>query len=116
MSYPLARADRKGVVSHCGPAREKSGEEFYSALGSGVWGSVDGGGGLGGCLAPFRCSRPWQQRELSVYLTVKACEKRRRERKKKRKRNREKENERGRAEKKKKKKKKTTGKGNCWKS
>lgn len=80
-----------------------------------MWGSVDGGGGLGGCLAPFRCSRPWQQRELSVYLTVKACEKRRRERKKKRKRNREKENERGRAEKKKKKKKKQQEKATAGK-
>ena len=61
-----------------------------------------GGGGegaLGGCLVPFRCCRPWQQRELSVYLTVKACEKRRRK-KRKRKRNRERERKSERREKK----------------
>lgn len=30
---------------------------------------------LGACLVPFKRHRPWQQRELSAYLTVKACEK-----------------------------------------
>ena len=29
---------------------------------------------LGACLVPFKRHRPWQQRELSAYLTVKACE------------------------------------------
>lgn len=30
---------------------------------------------LDACLVPFKRHRPWQQRELSAYLTVKACEK-----------------------------------------
>lgn len=30
---------------------------------------------LGACLVPFKRHRPWQQRVLSAYLTVKACEK-----------------------------------------
>lgn len=30
---------------------------------------------LGACLVPFKRHRPWQQRELSAYLTVKACKK-----------------------------------------
>lgn len=30
---------------------------------------------LGACLVLFKRHRPWQQRELSAYLTVKACEK-----------------------------------------
>lgn len=33
---------------------------------------------LGACLVPFKRHRPWQQRELSAYLTVKACEKEKR--------------------------------------
>lgn len=35
---------------------------------------------LGACLVPFKRHRPWQQRELSAYLTVKACEKEERRR------------------------------------
>lgn len=38
-------------------------------------GRLGGSVHLGACLAPFKRHRPWQQRELSAYLTVKACEK-----------------------------------------
>lgn len=30
---------------------------------------------MGACLVLLKRHRPWQQRELSAYLTVKACEK-----------------------------------------
>lgn len=42
-------------------------------------GRLGGSVHLGACLVPFKRHRPWQQRELSAYLTVKACEKRRKE-------------------------------------
>lgn len=38
-------------------------------------GCLGGSVHLGACLVLFKRHRPWQQRELSVYLTVKACEK-----------------------------------------
>lgn len=38
-------------------------------------GRLGGSVHLGACLVPFKRHRPWQQRELSAYLTVKACEK-----------------------------------------
>lgn len=38
-------------------------------------GCLGGSVHLGACLVLFKRHRPWQQRELSAYLTVKACEK-----------------------------------------
>lgn len=38
-------------------------------------GCLGGSVHLGACLVPLKRHRPWQQRALSAYLTVKACEK-----------------------------------------